>query len=74
MTPNSAPNSDAPDPKGTDSSPERVSTFSPTHYQKLPNGLTLLLRESHRAPVVELQIWAKVGSADERAGEEGLAH
>jgi zinc protease len=40
----------------------------------LPNGLTLLVRESHRAPVVELQIWAGVGSADERPGEEGLAH
>ena len=40
----------------------------------LPNGLKLLLRESHRAPVVELQVWAGVGSADERPGEEGLAH
>jgi zinc protease len=40
----------------------------------LPNGLTILLRESHRSPVVELQIWAGVGSADERPGEEGLAH
>lgn len=40
----------------------------------LPNGLTILLRESHRAAVVELQIWANVGSADERPGEEGLAH
>ncbi|MFO0689228.1 MAG: pitrilysin family protein [Myxococcota bacterium] len=45
-----------------------------THYRVLPNGLTLLLRESHRDPVVELQIWAGVGSADERPGEEGLAH
>lgn len=34
----------------------------------------MLLRESHRSPVVELQIWAGVGSADERPGEEGLAH
>ncbi len=32
------------------------------------------MRESHRSPVVELQIWAGVGSADERDGEEGLAH
>ncbi len=40
----------------------------------MPNGLTILLRESHRSPVVELQIWAGVGSADERPGEEGLAH
>ncbi len=45
-----------------------------TYHRVLPNGLTLLLRESHRDPVVELQIWAGVGSADERPGEEGLAH
>lgn len=45
-----------------------------THRHILPNGLTLLLRESHRDPVVELQIWAGVGSADERPDEEGLAH
>ena len=47
---------------------------APTYHRVLPNGLTLLLRESHRDPVVELQIWAGVGSADERPGEEGLAH
>jgi len=45
-----------------------------THHHVLPNGLTVLLRESHRDPVVEVQIWAGVGSADERPGEEGLAH
>lgn len=45
-----------------------------THYRVLANGLKILLRESHRDPVVELQIWAGVGSADERPGEEGLAH
>ena len=44
------------------------------HYEKLDNGLTLLLRESHRAPVADLQVWAGVGSADEQPGEEGLAH
>lgn len=45
-----------------------------THYERLANGLTLLLRESRLAPVADLQIWALVGSADERPGEEGLAH
>ena len=45
-----------------------------THFERLPNGLTLLLREARLAPVAELQIWALVGSADERPGEEGLAH
>ncbi len=44
------------------------------HYEVLPNGLTLLLHEAHLAPVANLQIWAKVGAADERPGEEGLAH
>ena len=39
-----------------------------------PHGPALLLRESKLAAVCELQIWAKVGSADERPGEEGLAH
>jgi zinc protease len=44
------------------------------HYERLDNGLTLLLRETHLAPVANLQIWARVGSADEAPGEEGLAH
>jgi len=34
----------------------------------------VLLRPLHVAPVAEVQVWAKVGSADERPGEEGLAH
>ena len=53
---------------------ELPSASQKTLHRVLPNGLTILLRESHRAPVVELQIWAGVGSADEREGEEGLAH
>ncbi len=44
------------------------------HHETLPNGLELLLRESHRAPVAEFQVWARVGSADEGPGEHGLAH
>ncbi|MBW2229301.1 MAG: insulinase family protein [Deltaproteobacteria bacterium] len=47
---------------------------SEIHYRKLDNGLTLLLRETHLAPVANLQIWAGVGSADERPEEAGLAH
>ena len=34
----------------------------------------MLLREARLAPVVELQIWCRAGSADERPGEAGLAH
>jgi zinc protease len=49
-------------------------TGSRIHHEVLPNGLTLLLRETQLAPVANLQIWAKVGSADEMPGELGLAH
>ena len=42
--------------------------------EKLPSGVTVLLREVRVAPVAEVQIWAAVGSADERDGEAGLAH
>jgi zinc protease len=40
----------------------------------LPNGLTVLLCETDLAPVAEIQLWAQVGSADERPSEAGLAH
>src|SRR5262245_30836522 len=46
----------------------------PVRREVLPNGLGLLLCESHAAPVSELQIWVRAGSADERAHEAGLAH
>jgi zinc protease len=44
------------------------------HHEVLPNGLVLLLDESHLSEVAELQVWARVGSADEGPGEAGLAH
>ncbi len=44
------------------------------YFEILPNGLTLLLRETHLAPVADIQIWAQVGAADERPGQLGLAH
>src|SRR4030095_12012927 len=52
----------------------RPTLTSPVVSPPPPNALGLLLRESHLAEVAEFQIWAKVGSADERPGEEGLAH
>jgi zinc protease len=49
-------------------------SHSKVHSEVLPNGLTLLACETHLAPVVEVQVWANVGSGDERAHEAGLAH
>lgn len=40
----------------------------------LDNGLTVILKENHFAPVVAMNLWVKVGSADEMEGEEGIAH
>ncbi len=41
---------------------------------KLPNGLKVLLLEEHKAPVVTVQIWYRVGSSYERPGLTGLSH
>jgi zinc protease len=40
----------------------------------LGNGLELLLHDVHAAPVAAVQVWARVGSADEGPSEAGLAH
>jgi zinc protease len=40
----------------------------------LPNGLVVLTREMHEAPVVSAMIWYRVGSSDEGAGETGVSH
>ena len=40
----------------------------------LANGLTVLLVEEHKAPVITVQIWYKVGSRYEVMGRAGLSH
>ncbi len=40
----------------------------------LENGLKVILVEDHSAPVVALNVWVRVGSADERDDEAGMAH
>ncbi|HEX9576278.1 MAG TPA: pitrilysin family protein [Myxococcales bacterium] len=40
----------------------------------LQSGLTLLVEENHAAPVAAIQVWVKVGSADELPDQAGLAH
>lgn len=40
----------------------------------LPNGLKVILLEDHRAPVVTVQVWYRVGSKDEPKGKSGFAH
>ena len=40
----------------------------------LKNGLKLLVKEDHRAPVVVSQVWYKVGSSYEYGGITGVSH
>ena len=45
-------------------------------YKKytLKNGLTLLVHEDHKAPIVAVNIWYHVGSKNEKPGKTGFAH
>lgn len=44
------------------------------HELTLENGLRLLVKEDHRAPVVVSQVWYKIGSSYEQEGKTGLSH
>src|SRR6476619_1519987 len=41
---------------------------------KLANGLTVLVHQDHKAPVVAVSVWYNVGSKDEPKGKTGFAH
>ena len=45
-------------------------------YQKfvLDNGLTLIVHEDHKAPIVAVNVWYHVGSKNEKVGRTGFAH
>ncbi len=44
------------------------------HTHRFDNGLTLHIAPGHPAPVVAVQAWVGVGSADETAPQAGVAH
>ena len=44
------------------------------HEYKLDNGLKLIVKEDHRAPVMVSQVWYKVGSSYEHDGVTGVSH
>lgn len=50
-----------------------MDSHQPTVF-KLDNGLKVILEESHSSPVVALQMWVKVGSADEEPEDAGISH
>lgn len=40
----------------------------------LDNGLTLIIHEDHKAPIVAVNLWYHVGSKNEKIGKSGFAH
>src|SRR5437016_4557958 len=45
-------------------------------YKKfvLDNGLTVIVHEDHKAPIVAVNVWYHVGSKNEKLGKTGFAH
>ena len=45
-------------------------------YEKfvLSNGLTVIVHEDHKAPIVAVNVWYHVGSKNEKTGKTGFAH
>ncbi len=51
----------------------QAAVFSPKTFE-LENGLKVVVIENHRAPIAMQMVWYRVGAADEKPGESGLAH
>src|SRR5260370_19091063 len=45
-------------------------------YEKfvLNNGLTVIVHEDHKTPIVAVNVWYHVGSKNEKPGKTGFAH
>ena len=57
-----------------DISGQRASAAERTFEHQLDNGMKIVVREDHRAPVMVSQVWYRVGSSFEHAGVTGVSH
>ncbi len=59
-----------------DANDDAATTGIDIPYKKfvLKNGLTLIVHEDHKAPIVAVNIWYHVGSKNEKVGRTGFAH
>ena len=60
-------------PKLAPTKPLKVPALTYERYT-LPNGLTVLLHEDHRLPLVAVDLWYHVGPVNEAQGRTGFAH
>ncbi|MFK7794101.1 MAG: M16 family metallopeptidase [Gammaproteobacteria bacterium] len=51
-----------------------TSSWASVHEKTLENGLKVIVKEDHRAPVATAQVWYKVGSSSEYGGITGVSH
>ena len=54
--------------------PVRAEVDIPFTKYVLDNGLTLLVHEDRKAPIVSVNVWYHVGSKNEKPGKTGFAH
>jgi zinc protease len=51
-----------------------LSAHAEVFEKTLANGLRVVVKEDHRAPVLVQQVWYRAGSMDEHTGTAGVAH
>lgn len=75
LTNDSTPKVAQPAPKPVVVGPptDLVTDGNTTRYT-MSNGMRVVLREQHFAPVIAQQVWVNIGGADEIGAEAGIAH
>ena len=63
-----------PQPARSGDAIENVRIDIPHKKFVLKNGLTLIVHEDHKAPIVAVNLWYHVGSKNEKPGKTGFAH
>lgn len=51
-----------------------IQSEASVHEYMLDNGMQILVKENHRAPVIVSQIWYRIGSSYEHIGITGVSH
>lgn len=59
---------------GTEAVAQATPTAQPFERHAFPNGLSLLTKEVHSAPVVSFWVWYRVGARNEHEGITGVSH
>jgi zinc protease len=59
---------------GGENGTEKSDKKSSFERYSLPNGLNILLKEMHSAPVISFWVWYRVGGRNEHVGITGISH